>query len=236
MSDLALMDGTSVLNFLLASADLWPVGSHWLNSPGRRGLLSRRPFNSMQTFSFFTSSRDDSVIKTSESVGEDSSIPTEKDKITDMKTFWILTVCEFGFLAQIFRPLLHLHLLLSVLLPPSLQPAVYDAALMERLKAEDTPPTYLHIQIRTCEAWAGHKGGGVSLKQASGWGEKPLLLFCLWAKTSVLCLFLLTSSSFMFILFLFLHKAIILLLGDGKVVGVATKWQDREVVVRAGRV
>lgn len=40
----------------------------------------------------------------------------------------------------------------------------------------------------------------------------------------------------MFILFLFLHKAIILLLGDGKVVGVATKWQDREVVVRAGRV
>lgn len=87
MSDLALMDGTSVLNFLLASADLWPVGSHWLNSPGRRGLLSRRPFNSMQTFSFFTSSRDDSVIKTSESVGEDSSIPTQKDKITDMKIF-----------------------------------------------------------------------------------------------------------------------------------------------------
>lgn len=64
-SDLPLMGVTScwlILNFLSTSADLGPPGSHWLSSPGRRGLLSRRPFSSMQTFSFFTSSSVESLV------------------------------------------------------------------------------------------------------------------------------------------------------------------------------
>lgn len=62
-SERPLMAGTScgaVLNFLSSSADPWLEGSHWPSSPGRRGLLSRRPVSSMQTFSFFTSSRAES--------------------------------------------------------------------------------------------------------------------------------------------------------------------------------
>lgn len=60
-SDLPLTAGRSILNFLSTSADLWLEGSHWLSSPGKRGLLSLRPFSSMQTFSFLTSSRAESV-------------------------------------------------------------------------------------------------------------------------------------------------------------------------------
>lgn len=63
-------------------------------------------------------------------------------------------------------------LLLPLVLPLSLQPAAGDATLVKRLQTKDTPP--VHRRAETGRSVS--RRGGVSLKQASGCGQKPLLL------------------------------------------------------------
>lgn len=69
-------------------------------------------------------------------------------------------------------PVLLLPLVLPLLLPLSLQPAAGDATLVKRLQTKDTPP--VHRRAETGRSVS--RRGGVSLKQASGCGQKPLLL------------------------------------------------------------